>query len=258
VCRFVAYAGPERTARALVFGGSHPLVEQSWAPEELLFGSVNADGYGLGWYDDARPVRFTRNQPIWYDADLERLLETVRSSLILASLRNATPGIPVGPEAVAPLLREGHLFAFNGYVEEFRSLFLRPFLAELPDDLFATLRGTSDTEVIFLMILHRLRSGAGLGTALADVVRAIREAVDERGRKAHLNLLLADGREVAATRASSVGETNSLYVARDPSLTPGGTLIASEPLTEEPVWTPVEPQSLVTAGTDGAVEVTPV
>lgn len=254
MCRFVAYAGPERTARALVFGGSHPLVKQSWAPRELLYGSVNADGYGVGWYDEGRPVRIARVEPIWYDPDLERLLETVRSSLVVASLRNATPGIPLGPGAVAPLVREGHLFVFNGFVQDFRPRFLRSFLAPLPDDLFGTLRSTSDTEVLFLMSLARLREGAGPGEALASVVEAVCEAVRDEGVEAQLNLLLTDGERVAVTRASSVSDTNSLYLARDPSLAPGGIVVASEALSEEPVWSPVDPQSLVVAHRDGTVE----
>lgn len=254
MCRFVAYAGPERSARSLVFGGSHPLVKQSWAPRELLHGSVNADGYGVGWYDEGRPVRIARMEPIWYDPDLERLLETVRSSLVVASLRNATPGIPLGPGAVAPLVREGHLFVFNGYVEEFGPRHLRRFLDTLPDDLFGTLRSASDTETLFLMALARLRRGADPGEALAAVVGEVREAVGEEG-EAQLNLLLADRERVAVTRASSVEATNSLYLARGPSVAPGGAVVASEALSEEPVWTPVEPQSLVMAHVDGTVRV---
>lgn len=255
MCRFVAYAGPERTARAVVFGGSHPLAEQSWAPRELLYGSVNADGYGVGWYDGGKPVRIARVEPIWYDPDLERLLETVRSSVIVASLRNATPGIPLGPGAVAPLAREGHLFVLNGFVEDFRPRFLRRFLEPLPDDLFGTLRSTSDTEALFLMALARVREGAGPGEALASVVETVREAVRDEGVEAQLNMLLADRERVAVTRASSVEETNSLYLARDPSVAPGGVVVASEALSEEPVWIPVEPQSLVVVHADATARV---
>lgn len=254
MCRFVAYAGPKRAARALVFGGTHPLVKQSWAPRELLYGSVNADGYGVGWYDDGRPVRIARPEPIWYDPDLERLLETVRSALVVASLRNATPGIPLGPGAVAPLVREGHLFVFNGYIQEFGPRYLRRFLDTVPDDLFGTLRSASDTETLFLMALAHVRRGADPGEALEAVIAEVREAVGHE-REAQLNLLLADEERVAATRASSVEETNSLYLARDPSLAPGGIVLASEALDDEPAWTPVEPQSLVVAHVDGTVRV---
>lgn len=257
MCRFVAYAGPERSARVLVFGGSHPLVKQSWAPRELLHGSVNADGYGVGWYDDGRPVRIARTEPIWYDPDLERLLETVRSPLVVAALRNATPGIPLGPGAVAPLVRDGHLFVFNGYIEDFGPRHLRRFLDTVPDDLFGTLRSATDTETLFLMALARLRGGADPGEALEAVVSQVRAAVADDGR-AQLNLLLADRERIAVTRASSVEETNSLYLARDPSLAPGGIVVASEALSDEPVWTPVEPQSLVVAHVDGTVRLEPL
>ena len=47
MCRLTAYAGEPLTADALVFGGTHSLLEQSYVPRELLHGHVNADGYGV-------------------------------------------------------------------------------------------------------------------------------------------------------------------------------------------------------------------
>ena len=49
MCRLTAYAGEPLTADALVFGGTHSLLEQSYDPRELLHGHVNADGYGVVW-----------------------------------------------------------------------------------------------------------------------------------------------------------------------------------------------------------------
>ena len=41
MCRLVAYTGGPASPAGLVFGGAHSLYEQSWAPQELLSGSVN-------------------------------------------------------------------------------------------------------------------------------------------------------------------------------------------------------------------------
>jgi glutamine amidotransferase len=56
MCRLTAYAGKPISADALVFGGTHSLLEQSCVPQELLHGHVNADGYGVVWYRDGTPI----------------------------------------------------------------------------------------------------------------------------------------------------------------------------------------------------------
>lgn len=253
MCRFVGYIGDPAPAAPLVFGGTHPLVEQAWAPRELLAGHVNADGYGVSWYRDGTARRLARAEPIWYDPDLEDLLSEVGSSTIVASLRNATPGIPLGPLGVAPMVLDRWSFVLNGFVEGFRSRFMRRFHALLPDDLHAELRGTSDTEALFLLAVASIRDGAGPGEALAAVVGEVRSAVREEELEAQLNMVLTDGEALAVTRASSSARTNSLYLAHGPAQGPGGVVVASEPLDREPGWRPVEPQRLVVVSGDGRI-----
>ena len=65
MCRLTAYAGGPLTADALVFGGTHSLLEQSYVPRELLHGHVNADGYGVVWYRNSTPVRTGGARPIF-------------------------------------------------------------------------------------------------------------------------------------------------------------------------------------------------
>lgn len=73
LCRLTAYAGEPLGADALVFGGTHPLLEQSYAPRELLHGHVNAGGYGVVWYRGATPIRAGGARPIWQDQNLRVL-----------------------------------------------------------------------------------------------------------------------------------------------------------------------------------------
>src|SRR5690606_29322316 len=113
VCRLTAYLGEPVAASTLVFGGSHPLFRQSWAPRELLSGSVNADGYGVVWYAEAprvtggnersaspaaaagdadrnarsdrslRPARIAETRPIWRDEEeLRATLGLIGSSCV--------------------------------------------------------------------------------------------------------------------------------------------------------------------------------
>ena len=54
MCRHIAYLGPATTLQALLVDPPHALAHQAWAPERQVSGTVNADGFGVGWYDLAR------------------------------------------------------------------------------------------------------------------------------------------------------------------------------------------------------------
>ena len=153
MCRLTAYVGEPLTADALVFGGTHSLVNQSYVPRELLHGHVNADGYGVVWYRGTTPVRTGGACPIWQDTDLRTLLEGVSSSTILASVRNATPGIPI-EGGNQPLLHGRWTFVLNGFVENFRTSHMRALRSHLPDDLYGHLSGSSDSETLFLLAVE--------------------------------------------------------------------------------------------------------
>ena len=55
MCRHLAYLGPPVPLRALLFDPPHSLVRQSWAPRDMRGGgTINADGFGVGWYPGDR------------------------------------------------------------------------------------------------------------------------------------------------------------------------------------------------------------
>ncbi len=258
MCRFVLYAGPSRSLRPLVYGGQHSLYRQSWAPRELLQGSVNADGYGVVWYQDGAPVRIARSGPIWHDQDLARLLEASRSTCAAASLRNATEGLPITDTAVQPMLLERWSFGLNGFLQGFRRTAMRRLHERLPDELYAELTGVSDTETLFLLTVGHLREGATPGEALAAVVREALTLARQSGFEAYLNLFLLDGDGFAATRAGSRERTNSLYVCEEGPLVEGGVIVASEPLDAAGAWRALSPGTLVEASAAGGVRITPL
>jgi glutamine amidotransferase len=251
MCRLLAYIGsPTRTAD-LVFGGDHSLYEQSWKPRELLSGSVNADGYGVAWYAHGRPARIAEARPIWYDDDLESTLEAIESGVVIAALRNGTPGIPVDRSGLLPLVLDRWTFALNGFVPDFRRMHMRTLRAELPDDLYAELRGTSDSETLFLLTVMELRNGASLTEALAATARRVKARVGSA--EAQLNMVLSDGESVAAVRSSTVLVTNSLYLAERPPFADGGFVLASEPPEGGPAWATVDGHSWIEVGADGEI-----
>ena len=69
MCRHLAYLGPSATLRSVLIDPPHGLYRQAWAPRRQRHGTVNADGFGIGWYADGDPVpaRYRRGR-----ADLGR------------------------------------------------------------------------------------------------------------------------------------------------------------------------------------------
>ena len=256
MCRLIAYAGAPMQASRLVFGGEHSLYEQSWKPRELLSGSVNADGWGVAWYTDGvdgpTPARIAETRPIWYDEDLPQTLDGIRSATIVAALRNGTPGIPVDRSGLLPMVHDRWSFVLNGFVPDFRRGHMRALRSELPDDLYAELRGSSDSETLFLLSVMELREGRTMPEALAATARRIKARVGDA--EAQLNMVLSDGTSVAAVRSSTVLQTNSLYLAEHPPFADGGVVLASEAPDPGAVWAPVDGHSWVEIGPDGSVE----
>jgi len=247
----MGYVGTPTSPANLVFGGDHSLYEQSWAPRELLSGSVNADGYGIAWYAHGRPARIAEARPIWYDEGLRDTLAAIESGVILAALRNGTPGIPVDRSGLLPLVHDRWSFALNGFVPDFRASHMRAMRSELPDDLYAALRGTSDSETLFLLAIAAIQRGATLLEALETVARTVRRRVGTE--EAQLNMIVTDGEAVVAVRTSTVDRTNSLYVGDHPPFATGGVVVVSERPEDTDSWTPVAGHSSITISGEGAI-----
>ena len=256
MCRLVAYVGTPTPVAPLVYGGTHSLFRQSWEPKELLSGSVNADGYGVVWYADGRPRRIAEARPIWHDEGLQDTLEVLSSSCAVAALRNGTPGLPLDRSGLLPLTYQRWTFVLNGFVPAFRERHMRALRASLPDHLYAQLRGTSDSETLFLLAVAALENGAQPVEALCAAAGAVSTRVGKE--EAQLTMLLADGRSISMVVTSTVARANSLYVARRCAQGPGGTVLASEALDPAAGWERVPAHSAVTMAVDQEIQVRPV
>lgn len=256
MCRLVAYAGSPLPLHPLVFGGEHPLYRQSWAPRELLSGSLNVDGWGVAWPGpDGALVRMARLEPIWHDPDLPGLLRAVSAPRALAALRNATPGLPVDRTGLLPLVRGEWALAMNGYVPAFRERHMRALRAPLSDAGYAALQGVGDAETLFLRLLQEVEGGASPAEALVRVRDAVAERL-EPGETAPLTLVLLGPGGITALHTTVNGAVNSLYLCRNRPLAPEGALLASEALDPEG-WERVPDHSLVELR-DGEAEVRPL
>jgi glutamine amidotransferase len=243
MCRHLAYLGPALPLRALLIDPPHGLYRQSWAPRLQRHGTVNADGFGAGWYapGDPVPARYRRDVPIWGDPSFADVARVTCSAAVLAAVRSATPGMAMGEAAAAPFGCGGWLFSHNGVLDGWPG---SAALLPAAKGAWASMEAMTDSALLWALAAERLRAGAGPGAALADVIAAV-EAAGCGGR---LNFLLTDGEAIAAT---ACGDT-LWYRDQGEAVT-----VASEPSDDDPGWTEVPDRHVLTA-VPGDVAVLPL
>jgi gamma-glutamyl hercynylcysteine S-oxide hydrolase len=278
MCRHLAYLGPSTSLRSLLLDPPHSLYRQAWAPRLQRHGTVNADGFGIGWYADGDPVpaRYRQGVPIWGDPSLPDLARVIRSGAVLAAVRSATPGTATGAEAAAPFGSGTWLFSHNGVAHGWRDWAAQASAASNPrlgggkpqpgapgtgggPGFLSSVEALVDSAFLWALVLERLRAGQAMGAALAGTITAV-EAVGGTGR---FNFLLTDGRSIAAT---ACGDTlwyrRAGGDAESPTTGPSATgppatgkpaagasgasvTVASEPSDDEPGWTEVPDRHLL-------------
>ncbi len=250
MCRLIAYVGAPVTPGHLVFDGTHSLCEQTWAPRELLTGKLNVDGYGIVWYVDGRPARIAEPRPLWHDEDLKATLSATTSSCVLAAVSDSRLAGAVPRPLLPPLVHDRWSFVFAGSVPGFQRDHMRALRSELPDELYARLRGATEGETLFLRALAAIGGGRTMVEALEAVARAVKARVGKE--EAQLNMVLSDGQRIAAIRSSTVLMTNSLYLAKRPPFAPDGVTLVSEAPEGGAVWEAVDGHSFVEIEPDGS------
>lgn len=244
MCRHLAYLGPPVTLADCVLRQPHSLLHQSWAPAEMRGGgTINADGFGIGWLAGAAgdpdpdlsgvdgragvlARRYRRDVPMWSDASLPDLAASVSSSAILAAVRSATVGMPAGETACAPFVQGAWMFSHNGVIDGWPDS-VAPLAHALPPAVLMTLDAPTDSAFLWALVRERLRDGVSAAGAVAGVVDAVL-ALAPRSR---LNLLLHDGRQIAATTVS-----HSLWIRQGG----GSVTVSSEALDPaDQRWQPV-------------------
>jgi glutamine amidotransferase len=244
MCRHIAYSGPPITLREAVIDPPYGLYRQAWAPRYQSHGTVNADGFGVGWYvtGDPVPARYRRTVPMWSDSSFTDVARVTRTGLLLAAVRDATPGTAMDEAAVAPFAAGPWLFSHNGVTDGWPGSGPVTRLAgTLPLESLLSLEARVDSALLWALVLHRLRGGATPDGALASVLAEL-DAAGVRGR---FNFLLTDGASIAA---SAMGDS-LWYRARG-----GAVVVGSEPSDDAPGWVRV-PDGHVLHAASGEVSV---
>ena len=243
MCRFVAYLGRPTTLESVISKPEHSLVVQSYKPLEMSSGTVNADGFGVGWYNrtvDPTPCIYTNIYPIWSDRNLPSLSRHIASECIFANVRSATPGIPVDQSNCQPFAYKRFMCMHNGYIENFRFTLMRRIREMLRDAYYTAIGGSTDSEHIFALFLNYLH---GQPVTMETVVGALHETIsqivvwaDAIDIRVALNIALTDGECIVASRFANKGPAPSLYYAKNTGDFVGAGVIASERLWAGEDW----------------------
>jgi gamma-glutamyl hercynylcysteine S-oxide hydrolase len=226
MCRHLGWLGADVSVSSLVLDPPNGLRVQSYAPRRQKHGLLNADGWGVGFFDGDVPRRWRSAAPLWGDTSFDSIAPALRSHCVVAAVRSATVGMPIEVSAAAPFT-DGHwLLSHNGVVD--RTVLSPTSSAE----------SVCDSAILAANIFAR-----GLD-ALGDTIVEIGTA----DPIARLNILAANGSRLLAT---AWGDTLSILRRDD------GVVLASEPYDDDSDWEDVPDRHLVEVTAKG-VTMTPL
>ena len=235
MCRLLGYLGDSIQLDRILIEPEHSLVVQSFKPQEMTAGLLNADGFGIGWYDsqpDSKPYHYKNVLPIWNDANLPQLGRYIQSNCYLGYVRSATSNLSVDIINCQPFSHQNLLFIHNGYIDDFRQTLYRPIRNSLDDFAYRRIEGTTDSEHIFALVVNELETKAdiSLQQALKNTVEKLVELSQPDNIGFSANIVLSNSKELAACRYSNRELNPTLYYVKDTNSYSNAVIVASEPM----------------------------
>src|SRR4051812_7875422 len=239
MCRALLYLGEPVLLDDLLFQPDSALVKQSYMPKMLHM--LNLAGFGMrAWDPRSRdphaPYSYASDSLPVFDRNLKNLAGKVEAGCVLAHVRGVaySTQVEISLQNVHPFQFPGIplTLAHNGDLTRFAEL--RPRLAaHVRPEIARLVRGTTDSEWIYALVVSQLQDPARPPTGDALVAAITRAIAIIREERAHLgidvsssvNLFVTDGRQVAAVRycfdfgryqaedASRVHEANMNYLS---------------------------------------------
>jgi glutamine amidotransferase len=269
MCRFTFYQGEPIRLSALVTEPEHSLINQSFDSREGEE-PLNGDGFGVAWYVPElthAPGRFRGVSPAWNNANLHEIARVVTSPCVMAHVRAATQQLAVSELNCHPFVVDRWSFMHNGDIGGFGRI-RRALLAQLSDARFDSIRGSTDSEHFFALLLDELESeGAdpdveAIGRAFQRSLERIRALMFAHapGEHLYINAVLTNGADAVACRYTTDApeEGSSLHLNQGQryiceegvcrmidTVNSGSVIVSSEPLSDDPGWTPFKPNSMV-------------
>jgi len=252
MCRWIAYSGKPIFMDEMILAPSNSLVDQSLHAREGKL-ATNGDGFGVGWYDlKDNPGLYREVLPAWNDSNLMHLSHQIQAALFFAHVRAST-GTATMRTNCHPFAYGRWLFMHNGQIGDY-NLCRRPLERLLDDELYNHRSGTTDSELMFLLMIQN-GLDADPAKAISATIKQISALSDKCGAKKpfKLTICLSDGKRMYACRHSSAGTAPTLYWRKNET----SIIIASEPLDYDgETWTGISPDSLLII--DKKVEIAPL
>ena len=287
MCRFVAYLGRPIVVDELLIKPANSLVHQSHSAGEAVE-PLNGDGFGLGWYVrdiSPRPGLFRSITPAWNNNNLMYNAAVIQTNCLFAHVRAATEG-EISEANTHPFHHRRFLMMHNGGIPRFRRI-RRQLLALLSDELFDWIRGRTDSEHVFALLMQNMYQMRRTAPDMTlenlqqgfqqtfDTVQQLKEEAGIGDEVSTFNMMATDGERIIGTRYSSDPDrgTRTLYFATGSRFecTAGSSrmvhnddgvqavLIASEKLNANPdEWQQVPQNHFIAVDADLRVHLSPM
>lgn len=162
MCRVFAYIGPELPLESLLLEPENSLINQSLDPE--LHPHLQLAGWGFGAWSEhllkpKDPLLYHRPKAAFYDDNAEGIIPSLQASTLLAHVRASgyDAGVVQADENCHPFSFKGTpwIIAQNGALPDWRIL-QRELLPHCKDRFLKQMRGTTDTEFLYVLLLSLL------------------------------------------------------------------------------------------------------
>lgn len=162
MCRVLAYIGPERPIESLLLEPENSLINQSLDPE--LYPHLHLAGWGFGVWSDhllkpEEPYLYHRPMAAFYDDNAQTIIPSLQGGTLLAHIRAAAYNshVVLADENCHPFAfaETPWIIAQNGALPNWR-LLQRELLQHCEDRYLKQMRGTTDTEFLYVLFLSLL------------------------------------------------------------------------------------------------------
>ncbi|MCC5603521.1 class II glutamine amidotransferase [Nostoc favosum] len=138
------------------------------------------------------------------------------------------------------------LFVHNGEISNFQQTLYRPIRDSLSDSTYRLIKGMTDSEHIFALLVKMWQSSpdSTLFSALHATVQKLTELASKYDTSFSANIIVTDGRAIAAIRYAYPTQAPTLYWSCNALKHPDQVIVASELLSNQN-WTAFPEQSML-------------
>ncbi|MRJ77355.1 class II glutamine amidotransferase [Aeromicrobium sp. SMF47] len=186
MCRVLAYIGPEMPVENLLLKPENSLINQTLDPERHP--QLQLAGWGFGIWSEHlvktdEPLLYHRPMAAFYDDNVAGIVPSLQASTLLAHVRAAdyNSAAVLADENCHPFSYQGTpwMIAQNGDLPHWK-LLQRELLPHCKDEFLKQMRGTTDTEFLYVLLLSLLEddSDEGVQRGFEEMLKLIVKAMD--------------------------------------------------------------------------------